>query len=616
MEAFRGSLRSGNNEGVAVAEVVLADVASPAPSSSGADDGKEEGWLFNLKSLAASKRISLTVGGESTINLGARSTHLERGSSISSRRSNTKIVGDDSARCGDTMAEIKHRKCAGGGSGPSPPCQSSPSCSTGPRGAPAPSKRPPHGSARCKIVWALAPTALALILTTSSLRSPPSRSRGSSAATNRDRPTFSYSTLRANGDERRQSADYGEAPLAGVYELGGEAGGGGVIQFPRLDLSDVLPEEADRRTFGVFHQGPLRKGGESPPPSFLDGRSLQTYFNLDGGASDDRALLTRKGYKDFGKTPNQDRSFVARVSFDAAGDSESSARPKPKPGGDALLVGLFDGHGGRGHAVSHYAALELPHVFLGALRRTPKKRDDEAEIKRELTEAFLKVDEREPVKGTGGSTACVFFYPGRGSKMYVANAGDSTALIARYSKATKRSSIVFQNRKHKPHLEDERKRIERAGGQVMIPPGLLEGNESEGLKDTSRVIIPDPTGNPFGGLALAMSRSIGDFDGRSVGLIAEPEVDAFEVDEHVEPGKEDDAEWFVVVASDGLYDVLAPEVVVSYLGGSLFDPENAMAPLEACERLIREASRKWTTLSPMPYRDDITLGASEVTLLP
>ncbi|KAL7530291.1 hypothetical protein ACHAWF_003322, partial [Thalassiosira exigua] len=47
-------------EGVAVAELVLADVASPPPSSSGADNGNE-GWLFDLTSLAASKGIELRV---------------------------------------------------------------------------------------------------------------------------------------------------------------------------------------------------------------------------------------------------------------------------------------------------------------------------------------------------------------------------------------------------------------------------------------------------------------------------------------------------------------------------------------------------------------------------
>jgi len=299
-------------------------------------------------------------------------------------------------------------------------------------------------------------------------------------------------------------------------------------------------------------------------------------------------------------------------------------------------MGIFDGHGPRGHDVSHYIALELPRIFAKIMRQKanslPQPLLDSLGspqleylvvnyIKRALIETFLTVDETEPVKGSGGSTASTLFYPGLGSKVYIANAGDSTTLIAMYTKSSNRSAIVVQNRKHKPHLEEERQRIEKAGGQVMIPPSVLQGDSSDGLSETSRVVIPGPGGNSFGSLALAMSRSIGDFDGKSVGIIAEPDVIPWDVNEfykknHFSQEQIDDTTWFAVVASDGVYDLLPPDIVVEYLGRSLHHDHTSvnLSPLEACERIIREASRLWmkASMGGMPYRDDITIGVSKI----
>jgi hypothetical protein len=65
------------------------------------------------------------------------------------------------------------------------------------------------------------------------------------------------------------------------------------------------------------------------------------------------------------------------------------------------------------------------------------------------------------------------------------------------------------------------------------------------------------------------------------------------------------------------------DTVAAYIGQSLFDDHlhridgmslgSNATPLEACERLIREASRLWISAHPgLQYRDDISIGVSRI----
>ena len=69
--------------------------------------------------------------------------------------------------------------------------------------------------------------------------------------------------------------------------------------------------------------------------------------------------------------------------------------------------------------------------------------------------------------------------------------------------------------------------------------------------------------------------------------------------------------------------MINPDTVAAYIGQSLFgdhiygtDGKSLGAdatPLEACERLIREASRLWISTHPgLQYRDDISIGVSRI----
>ncbi|KAG7952909.1 hypothetical protein I3843_12G083100 [Carya illinoinensis] len=142
-----------------------------------------------------------------------------------------------------------------------------------------------------------------------------------------------------------------------------------------------------------------------------------------------------------------------------------------------------------------------------------------------MVACFTKMDEE--VKGGGtdegearmvGSTAVVVLV-GK-EEVVVANCGDSRAVLCRDGVA------VPLSLDHKPDRPDERERVEAAGGRV------IEWNGSRVLG------------------VLATSRSIGDHYLRPY-VISEPEVTVTERTESDE---------FIVIASDGLWDVISNEL--------------------------------------------------------
>ena len=404
----------------------------------------------------------------------------------------------------------------------------------------------------CNVTLALA--AVALISTSISVVHVPSLTTESSDELERHPLLLPFSDLQTN-----------TTPLTGTHSLGKDYLlqsnsaiahdsdthdiVAGTIHFPQVDLSSLLKEEAIESEY--YRELPIQYSNQEhqimTQPSYLsDGSDFDPVIGIGIKQHSkikavDYAVLTRRGYK-MGEVPNQDRSFLANFFIDT--HRVTGGHPHV-----ALMMGIFDGHGPRGHEVSHYLAIEFPKIFARNMRRkqntiplpkydslrnsTPHEHHFANSIKSALNETFIEADANEPLKGTGGSTANVLFYPGVNSTVYIANVGDSTTLIVSYCKTKRESTIVYQNRKHKPHMPDERQRIENAGGIVRIPQSLLRGYGSinGSIQETSRVIIPDKDGNPFRSLALAMSRSIGDFEGKRIGLTAEPEIDVWDVND-------------------------------------------------------------------------------------
>lgn len=222
-------------------------------------------------------------------------------------------------------------------------------------------------------------------------------------------------------------------------------------------------------------------------------------------------------------------------------------------------------------------------------------------IEKSLKDTFIKVDrglldEEEIEPMYSGTTACVVLK--RHQKLYVANCGDSRAVLARRRPRCNGGSGVDGEQQEQqgfttiplsidqnPDSIGEKERILDSGGYVSPPP-------EPGL--TARVWL-DSNMTQIG---LAMARSIGDHAVKSVGVIAEPVVSVHTVDEELDD--------FVIIATDGVWEFISSEDAVEIVGRYLYDDSNKGCDAsEACEALIKAATAKWHEFEG-DYRDDIT----------
>lgn len=199
---------------------------------------------------------------------------------------------------------------------------------------------------------------------------------------------------------------------------------------------------------------------------------------------------------------------------------------------DISLFGVYDGHGG--DFVAHYAARKLPEHLMRAATLRSSDSDLGATATKAFKTALMSIDAellRQPEIESGhdqsGSTSVMTLI---GPKHIIcANTGDSRAVLSRAGEA------VALSHDHKPYNPEEKARIEAAGGSVKF--NRVNGD-------------------------LAVSRALGDFvykrcetvSAEAQAVIALPEV----IVEQRDPEKDE----FVVLACDGIWDVMSSQGVV------------------------------------------------------
>ncbi|MBA0839187.1 hypothetical protein Goarm_004947 [Gossypium armourianum] len=219
-----------------------------------------------------------------------------------------------------------------------------------------------------------------------------------------------------------------------------------------------------------------------------------------------------------------------------------------------------------GHGGARAAEYVKQNLFSNLIRH-PKFISDTksaiADAYNHTDSEFLKSENNQ--NRDAGSTASTAILVG--DRLLVANVGDSRAVICRGGNVNVLHSYVIApspvrsvgvnlsafavSRDHKPDQSDERQRIEDAGGFVM-------------WAGTWRV-----------GGVLAVSRAFGDRLLKQY-VVADPEIQEEKIDSSLE---------FLILASDGLWDVVTNEEAVAMVK-PIQDPEQAAKRLmqEACQR--------------------------------
>lgn len=208
-----------------------------------------------------------------------------------------------------------------------------------------------------------------------------------------------------------------------------------------------------------------------------------------------------------------------------------------KAGGERIgMFGIFDGHGGPN------AADYVRNSLYKNLAQHPSFPQDMATA---CNDSYLETDaqylrqDSSASKEDGCTAVTAILYK---SRLTVANAGDSRAVLCRGGKA------IAMSVDHKPNNKDEKQRIEESGGIVV-------------WAGTWRVC----------GI-LAVSRAFGDKPLKKF-VIAKPYIQEETI------GGDDE---FLIMASDGIWDVFSNEAAVELV-------REITSPEEAAVLLTKEA---------------------------
>lgn len=215
------------------------------------------------------------------------------------------------------------------------------------------------------------------------------------------------------------------------------------------------------------------------------------------------------------------------------------------------FFGVFDGHGEFGTQCSLFVKQKLCENLL----RNNRFHTDPVEA---CHSAFLTTNSQlhadnnvdDSMSGTTAITILV-----RGKTLYVANSGDSRAIIAERRGAD--IVAVDLSIDQTPFREDELERVKLCGARVLTldqieglknPDVQCWGTEEGDDGDPPRLWVPN---GMYPGTAF--TRSIGDSIAETIGVVANPEIVALDLTpEHM----------FFVIASDGVFEFLSSQAVV------------------------------------------------------
>ena len=298
------------------------------------------------------------------------------------------------------------------------------------------------------------------------------------------------------------------------------------------------------------------------------------------------ATDTRTGIEEDGKTKenNQDSSIIISNVCNIE---------------NYCIIGVMDGHGTNGHLVSNFVKNKINEYFnnkkLYINHKTHKKMNsdnsnnnfmEENEIYEKMIHNNYEIIRKFYQKVNdelydsifdvhfSGCTCVIIFIIGK--KLICSNVGDSRAILIKNKlENNKTYQYTLLSNDHKPNIPEEKERIEKMGGEVE------QTYEEEGNNTTpkpSGIFRVWKKGCEYPGLAI--SRSLGDKVAELIGVISDPEILEFQIDDSCK---------YVVSGSDGIWDYLSNQDVIDIVNTYLVKKN----PEGACYNLVERATKAW-----------------------
>jgi serine/threonine protein phosphatase PrpC len=262
---------------------------------------------------------------------------------------------------------------------------------------------------------------------------------------------------------------------------------------------------------------------------------------------------------------------------------------------DFNIFGVLDGHGPEGHFVAEYISNYIPSQIinhpeiknLGDTEEIYKKfKENNCKI---ITQAFIDADKQlENVEfntSESGTTCCLVIHIGK--HIMCANTGDSRAIVT-FDESKNNNSEILKYLQCLPLSVDYKPDLPEEANRIIMSGGVVEQMTDEFGRGVGpmRVWAKD---SDYPG--LAMSRSIGDLKGKTVGIIPDPGIFEYDLNKTTK---------FILVCSDGVWEYLNNEKAKD-LGKKFYLKNNAS---EYCHTLVSEAFNEWEKKDQ--FVDDIT----------
>ena len=259
------------------------------------------------------------------------------------------------------------------------------------------------------------------------------------------------------------------------------------------------------------------------------------------------------------------------------------------------MFGVLDGHGPQGHFASQFCKdyfakniTELTEI-IKIVKKINTAEDLYNELKRNgfafIAELFNLADSEIVAKrafdySLSGTTCNLVLQFNK--HLVCFSVGDSRSIIVFDKGDNRNMGIIPLSTDHKPDLPGEIDRI------------ILKGGEVDRLKDMfGNKIGPARVfqlGSEYPG--LAMSRSLGDFQAKQVGVIPSPQIIEYDINF---------SSKYLVICSDGVWEYVSNEQVRNI--GNLFYAKNDVVGY--CNELVKYSTGLWE-LNEL-IRDDITV---------